>query len=953
MPTPSPRQPYSPGEWRKPKARPPAAIAKTRRNRHRIRRLFGALVALGIAGTLMGGLALALLLAWSARDLPDPARLITRTVPQSTKIYDRTGTKLLYEIHGEERRTHVTLDQIAPTVKWATIAVEDRTFYQHRGISFRGILRATWVNLRGGSLQGGSTITQQLIKNAILTPDRIVSRKLKELLVAYQMERRFSKDEILTLYLNEIPYGSTAYGVEAASQTFFGKSARDVDLAESAMLAALPNGPTYYSPYGSHRDALVARTHAILSRMAEQGYISQEDAATATQVDILKRVRPRREAIVAPHFVMYVRELLTNQYGERVVEQGGLKVTTSIDLDLQSAAEAAVTKYGDRNAKEFNSSNAALVAIDPRTGQILAMVGSRDFFDPKIDGQVNVALRPRQPGSSFKPIVYAAAFAKGYTPDTLIADTQTTFPTTVGAYQPHNYNGKEYGFVTLRKALAGSLNIPAVKTLYLTGIDTAIDLAERLGYTTLRDRARFGLALVLGGGEVTLLEHTSAYATLAADGIRRPTVAILRVEDQHRQVLTEAPPDSGTRVVDAEVVRQLTSVMTDNDARTYVFGPRSPLAFPNRLVAAKTGTTNDWRDAWTMGFTPSLAVGVWVGNNNNAPMKHRSDGSFVAAPIWRMFLDTSLTGKPAESFTAPQPIPDLPPILHGVHPGTVRVRIDRTTGKRATDATPPDQVEEREYQDLHDILHYVRRDDPRGAPPDRPEDDPMYAAWEAGVRSWAKRNHLTLSTPPAEMDDVHTEANRPALAITTPEPRAYVSGREVLVAGSVAAPRGVQRITITIDHIAAALFAPTAPEFQYTVRLPASIGRGLHDLRVSAYDDVGNERTVVVPIDVLSDREPIALIWEQPNPGATLRTSDFPATLTIRATTTAGANRVEILMASEGSTELLTSVVPPPDGIIRVLWPQRPTPGPITLRARLYADTALLAESDPREVTVE
>ncbi|MDP3770709.1 MAG: penicillin-binding transpeptidase domain-containing protein, partial [bacterium] len=662
-----------------------------------------------------------------------------------------------------------------------------------------------------------------------------------------------------------------------------------------------------------------------------------------------------REAIRAPHFVMYVRELLTETYGERIVESGGLHVTTTLDVAAADAAEAAVGAYAKRNREKYDASNAALVAIDVPTGQILAMVGSVDFFDEAIQGQVNVAVRSRQPGSSFKPIVYATAFAEGYTPETLLEDVTTTFPSPVGAYEPHNYDGKERGIVTIRKALAGSLNIPAVKALYLAGIDDVLTLADRLGYTTLKERSRFGLALVLGGGEVKLLEHTAAFAVFAADGVRRPTAAILKVTDAAGNTLEEWKPPVDERAVNEEAVRQLTSVLTDNAARTYMFGPSSPLAFTGRPVAAKTGTTNDWRDAWTMGYTPSLAVGVWAGNNDNHPMKQRSDGSFVAAPIWRTFLDAMLKGKPAETFPPPQPIPpDLAPVLRGEDPGRVRVRIDRTTGKRATAATPPELTEEREYRALHTILHFIRKDDPRGPAPEHPEEDPMYAAWESALVAWAQRNHIETSPPPTEEDDVHTETNRPTLSLGQPAANATVDGRDVLVEGNAAAPRGVTRIEVRVNGIAAALFAPSSDGgFRQSVRLPAVIGRGAQELIVSAFDDVGNRRDVTVPITVTSDREPIAITWEQPAAGSVLRAADFPATLALHATTATGANRLEITIVDANGERLLTSVTPPASGPIRILWPSPPPAGAVTLRARLLTGDTLIAETEPLHLTVE
>ncbi|PIY78831.1 MAG: penicillin-binding protein, partial [Parcubacteria group bacterium CG_4_10_14_0_8_um_filter_35_7] len=401
--------------------------------------------------------------------------------------------------------------------------------------------RAFWVNLtQGGRLQGGSTITQQFIKNSILTQEKTYIRKIKELILAYQIERKFTKDQILRMYLNEVPYGATAYGIEAAAQTYFGKSARDIDLTESALLVALTKAPTYYSPYGSHREELLARQRHILDLMEQAQFITPQEVQEAKKIDVLSKVISRREKIFAPHFVMYVKELLTQKYGERVVEEGGLKVYTTLDTSYQGAAEEVIRYFGEKNAENFKASNAALAAIDPRTGEILAMVGSRDWFNEEIDGMVNVTLRERQPGSSFKPVVYAASFLKGYTPETILYDVVTNFGLKApgkGDYIPHDYDDKERGPVSIRKALAGSLNIPAVKTLYLTGLDNVLELAKNLGYTALKDKSHYGLSLVLGGGEVKLLEHTASFGVFAQEGIRHPISAIIRIEDRNGRVI--------------------------------------------------------------------------------------------------------------------------------------------------------------------------------------------------------------------------------------------------------------------------------------------------------------------------------------------------------------------------------------------------------------------------------
>jgi len=466
------------------------ALKKGKKKRSWPRRILKFFIWCAVAGLLFAiGI-----FAYYAKDLPSPGKLNKRQVVESTKIYDRTGEYLLYEIHGEEKRTSIPLKDMSEIVRAATIAAEDQTFYQHYGVQFKAIARAAIYDLLGRKVsQGGSTITQQLIKNTVLTPERTFTRKVKEVILSVELEQRFSKDEILEMYLNEIPYGSNAYGIQAAAQTFFGKDAKDLKLAESALLASLPKAPTYYSPYGSHLDELKGRQEYVLDQMQKMGYITSNQAASAKEFDVLAEIKPFQESIQAPHFVMYVKEQLVNKYGEKQVEEGGMKVYTTLDWGKQQIAEETVKKGVAANTK-YRATNAALTAIDPKTGQILAMVGSRDYFDKSIDGNVNVAVRDRQPGSSFKPYVYATAFKKGYTPNTVIFDVETNFGTKDQPYTPQNYSNKFSGPVKMREALARSLNIPAVKTLYLAGVDNSINTAQSMGITTLKNRGRYGLA---------------------------------------------------------------------------------------------------------------------------------------------------------------------------------------------------------------------------------------------------------------------------------------------------------------------------------------------------------------------------------------------------------------------------------------------------------------------------
>lgn len=621
-----------------------------------IERFLSALKKAGVllSRILLGIIIISLILAFYAYfRLVDISGLTSSAIAQTSQIYDRTGEHLLYEIHGEENRKIILHAEIPNSVRVATIAAEDNSFYTHPGIDLKAILRALKADVKNNSAkQGASTITQQLARNVFLSREKTLKRKLMEVAFAIKIEQSFSKDEILDMYLNEVPYGSNAYGIESAAQIFFGKSARDLTLDESALLAALPNATTYYSPFGSHADELAAKQKRILDKMLELKLTDTQAIQTAKETDTLKKILPFRQSIEAPHFVFYVKEQLEKEYGQDMVEKGGLKIYTTLNYDLQKIAEKAVADGVKINGKKYGATNGALVSLDPKTGQILAMVGSVDYFDESIDGQVNVATSPRQPGSSFKPFAYSAAFEKGYQPENILFDVPTNFgPDGSGKdYTPSNYDGGFHGLVSMRQALAMSLNIPAVKTLYLAGIKDTLDLAHRLGISTLNEKNRYGLALVLGGGEVTLLDETSGFGVFANNGVRNPASAILKIEDSQSKIIFENKPDS-SHVLNQEIARKINSILSDNNARSLVFGTNNSLVIPGRTVAAKTGTTQDFHDAWTVGYTPSLATGVWVGNNNNDAMRAGADGSYVAAPIWNNFMSQALKNYPADNFT--------------------------------------------------------------------------------------------------------------------------------------------------------------------------------------------------------------------------------------------------------------------------------------------------------------
>lgn len=905
------------------------------------------LVGLGVAGI---GIVSIFVLGWIAKDLPNPNRIIDRSVAQSTKIFDRTGQDLLYDIHGAEKRTIVELSDIPEYLVQATLIAEDKKFYTHQGISVTGIVRSVITNLiKGGKVQGGSTLTQQLVKNAILTPEKTYTRKIKELILSYQIEKKFTKQDILKLYFNEIPYGSTAYGAEAAAQTYFGKSVKDVDLGEAVILAALPKAPTYYSPYGSNKEELLGRQQFILNGMAEAGYITEEDAKRIGQNEI--EFKQRQENIVAPHFVMYVREYLTEKYGELTVEQGGLQVITTLDSFKQALAEEVVTELAENNLV-WQASNAALVALDPKTGQILAMLGSKDYFDEEIDGQVNVTTRLRQPGSSFKPVVYAAAFKKGYTPETILYDVVTNFQNyDLKDYEPRNYDLEERGPVTITKALAGSLNIPAVKTIYLTGVDNVIDLAEDLGYSSLSQRSRFGLSLVLGGGEVQLIEHTNAFAALAREGEFQPLTAILEIRDKDGNILEEYK-EKKKKVLSTQIARQINKILSDNNARAFVFGQSNYLTLGNRPVAAKTGTTNDYRDAWTIGYTPSLAVGVWVGNNNNDPMKRGAAGGVVAAPIWHAFMSRILGDTPIESFKAPEPTKSIKPVLNGSIAEGVKVKIDKVSGKLATSLTPENQIEEKVFRQTHSILHYINKDDPQGNTSPNLNSE-QYQRWEEAIQRWAEENNYIPEQPPTEFDDVHTAADKPDIKITNPDKSQTIASRDFTASVSATAPRGVKRVEYYLNNQLLKNVTTVPFELKVFIEDP-NITTGFYTLKAIAYDDIGNNNADSIDLNFNLPNAPSALEWTSPQPNDTLTAADFPYSISGNVNNPANIDKIDLYYQNQaGQINYINTIRQFPADKLIGQWSTAPEPGSYTLYAEITNKNGYGYKSDEIRVVVE
>ena len=688
-------------------------------------------IALGGIVLLVGGL----LILWVASlRIPALESIAERRIDQSTKIYDRTGEVLLYDMSRDVRREAVPFEDISPYAKAATIAIEDKDFYSHNGFVLSSFIRAVVVNLTSLSFsQGGSTITQQVVKNSILTKDKTPTRKLKELILALKLEKVLTKDEILSLYLNEIPYGGTIYGIEEASQSFFGKSSSDISLTEAAYLAALLKAPTYYSPYGSHREELEARKNQVLSEMYKNEFITEEerDAAIATTVEF--RERKNTANIRAAHFVFFVIEHLAKKYGENTLTNSGYKIITTLDYNIQEESEKLAEEYGELNQEKFDADNNAIVALDPKTGEILAMTGSRDYFDDTIDGNFNAATGFRQPGSTFKPFVYSVLFNRGFTAETVLWDAQTQFTPSCApdnfttddvCYSPGNYDDKFRGPITIRNALAQSINVPAVEASYLAGVKNSVKLASEMGIKSLTNVSDYGLSLVLGGGSVSLLDMVTAYSVFANDGLGNQYTPVLWIEDDNGNIIDRHSPFPA-RVLPEETARTISSILSDNVARTPGYGTNSPLYIPYRDVAVKTGTSNDYRDAWIIGYAPNLVVGAWVGNNDNSPMAKKVAG-LIVSPLWRDLVDKVLPGFPEESFIDPEPADPsgLKPVLRG-------------------------EVGE----GPHSILYWVSKDNPRGPVPSNPSSDPQYSHWEYAVRNWVNATGygMTAAEPSPEL----------------------------------------------------------------------------------------------------------------------------------------------------------------------------------------------------------
>lgn len=790
------------------------------------------------------------------RELPSLDQFGSRKVSQSTKIYDRTGEILLYEIFGEEKRTIVPFEEIPDYVKQATLAAEDERFYHQPAFDIKAIVRALITNIREGRIaQGGSTITQQLVKNVFLSSEKTITRKIKELILAIELESKYSKKEIFSAYLNQIPYGSNAYGIEAASQTFFNKSVKKLTLAEAATLAGLPRAPTLYSPWRTSagepvNKELINRRNHILKRMRELGFISEEEMLAA-ESEIPNFAPPSLGSIKAPHFSIAVRNYLVNRYGEETATKGGLRVITTLDWELQQIAEEVVKKGAERNEELYGGKNAALLAQDPKTGQILAMVGSRDYFDKSVDGNFNVATQGlRQPGSALKPFAYLTAFKKGFHPKSVVFDVPTEFvagnpncPAIVtpasnrleDCFNPDNFDGIFRGPVSLEEGLSQSINVPSVKILYLAGLDDVLKTLADFGITTLKERWRYGLSLVLGGGEVRLAELVGAYSTLAEEGVFHEQTMILKIEDSKGNILDEYQ-DKAKRVFDRDPVREINQILSDKNLRSGLFRDSLGLTlFPEREVALKTGTTNDYRDAWAIGYTPNLTVGVWAGNNNNDPMHQQGSSILAAVPIWSDFLNRAFLKSdfPKEIFSRPEGRPPgNKPMLNG-------------------ESTFRPIIKGRVYPHVHSILYWVDKKNPLGPPPGNPSSDPQFMNWEGSVLYWASLNIPGFSDynkPLPGNVDFSAVANEEIIVIKniSPENGSFISA-PLIVRADIESSNDLKKVDIYFNRELIQSFTLNNKQYNLIYYIPRPLKpQNLIEIKIT--DTLGNQKSTPIII---------------------------------------------------------------------------------------------------------
>lgn len=781
--------------------------------------------------------------------IPSPEDLQNRSIAAATKIYDKNG-ELLYDIFQNQNRTPVKLADVPDVVKKATISIEDKDFYKHGGFSPIGIARSFILLVVTRHVEGGgSTLTQQLVKNALLTSDTSIVRKIKELILAVEVERSYPKDQILEMYLNEIPYGGTAYGIEAAANLYFGKHAKDLSLAEASLLAGLPQRPSVYSPYGTHPELAKVRQAEVLRRMAEDNYISKQDAELAKNAELTYRTAQNEIGFKAPHFVLYVKQKLIEQYGDKLVEQGGLKVTTTLDYKLQEDAQKIVHDEVEK-LKDYKVGNGAAVVLNPKNGQILALVGSKDYFAKDYDGNVNVVLSYRQPGSATKPITYSAGLQKGYTAAQTIMDVKTEFPggANLPNYNPVNYDGQWHGPTEVRYTLGNSYNIPAVKMLALVGVKNVMDLGYRMGLTSWEPSeeniANAGLALTLGGREVRLLDLTSAFGVLANSGKRQEPVSILKVEDAKGKVLYEYHETDGVKVLDEGIAFIISNILADNGARTAAFGSNSVLNVPGKTVSVKTGTTDQKRDNWTIGYTPSAVVGVWVGNNDNTVMNPViASGVTGASPIWQKIMIRTIKDHPDEKISQPDNVSyidvdglmggkpkDGSPtrkeyFLKGSEPSNVSSAYQR---QRVCKSNPHRLANDGEDAEDKDVI-VLKEDDPTGA-----------NKWQTGIDEWV----LTAPDPRftgtargcSGIPGFSGNSGSGSVISIANIPNGANVPKVFDVLAQTNSPNGIKKVTWSIDG--ATKNVQTSGQFAQHVEFPPG-DKGSHTITVTLEDNNG------------------------------------------------------------------------------------------------------------------
>jgi len=804
------------------------------------------ILAAGFLGVIIVGLLTVIgIFIYVAKDLPNPNKLV-RQEGFSTKIYDRKG-KLLYDVYENQRRVPVTIGQIPLALRQATIAIEDKNFYQHQGFDFLGWMRAMFRIVWYRKIQGGSTITQQLVKTVLLDSSQTITRKVKEFILTLQVESKFSKDEILQMYLNEVPYGGMAYGVEAASEMYFNKSVSQLNLAESVILAGLPQSPSNYSPFRG--TAYLGRAKEVARRMREEGFINTDEekklladlpsVAIASQSGYLK----------AAHFVFYVKELLIEKYGERLVEQGGLRVDTTLDLDLQEEAQKIVAEEIGK-VKYLNINNGAAIVINPKNGEILAMVGSRDWFDPLYDGKFNVVTASRQPGSAIKPVTYLTGLRNGYTAAYMLMDTKTSFPGgDKPEYTPENYDGKFRGPVTVRDALGNSLNIPAVKMLSLVGIKNMLKMGYDMGLTTLEPTdkllARVGLSVTLGGGEVKLIDLASAYSAFANGGNKVLPQAILKVTDKDGKILEirDQKTEIKNPVITPEEAYIISSILSDQSARSITFGTRSLINITNRTVAVKTGTTNDKRDNWTIGWTPQIMTGVWVGNNDNSSMKQVASGITGASPIWNKIITRALKGLPREEFATAS--------------GMVLLDVDRFSGYPAHDGFESRKeyfiagTEPIGIDPYHRMVKLCKGEEKLATPADIgaknyiekeywyfKEEDPFQNTWKPPTNKWQEGilNWLATQADPKYHPPTEPCGNTNPVWITIFEPqeKTRINTNDIKVRVNIDTVNNPVKMEVYLDG--SLLYTINNAPWEITI---PNVSNGKHHIEVKAWDDKG------------------------------------------------------------------------------------------------------------------